>query len=327
MSIFKSEKYLNPKYDYLNKYVNIMFKGAWTPAKYEKLIKEQDIPYYNTRMSEENRETIKRCILAVSTVEDKVKMFWPLLSVDLPQTIISDVTSVFAQSETVHRRSYHSLVENLGIDLAEIKTHVQLQGRLDYLTKHLEKDPKIVGKKQVLKKLVLFTALTERISLFTQFYVLMSFSYRNKELNTVSALQQTTAKEELMHYMFGIDIANEIKSDHPELWDEYLHELIVKNISAAFDAELKLIDWFFEKGVPAHLSKEEVVNFLKYNFNEVCKDLKLSIGYKYNEELFEQRNKWFLEETLNTIEPDFFDGPVGGYSSEEVVVDINEFHF
>jgi len=327
MSIFKNTQYLNPKYDRFNKYVNIMFKGAWTPAKYEKLIKDQDVPYYFNQMGADARESIRRCILAVAGVEDRVKAFWAVIFLDLPQTIISDVSGVFSNSEVVHRRSYHSLVENLKIDLNELNTCPALSGRLAYLNKHLEKDPKITGRKQILKKVVLFTALVERISLFTQFYILMSFSFRNKELNTIAALQQTTAKEELVHYSFGLDLINEIKSEEPALWDEYLQELVVKSLSEAYKAELNLIDWFFEKGVPSHISKEEVVNFMNFNFNEVCKDLKIDLSYKVNQEMFKEKNQWFIVETKNTIEPDFFDNAVGGYSSEEVLVDVSTFKF
>jgi ribonucleoside-diphosphate reductase beta chain len=327
MSIFKNEIYLNPKYAYLDKYVNIMLKGAWTPAKYEKLIKEQDVPYYFNEMDLASREAVRRCILAVATVEDRVKAFWSLVFLDFPQTIISDISGVFANSEVVHRRSYHSLVENLKIDLKEIETQPALQGRIAYLNKHLEKDPKIIGKKHILKKIVLFTALVERISLFTQFYILMSFSAKKKELNTISALQQTTAKEEIIHYSLGLDLVNEIKSENPEIWDEYLQDLIKKNIKDAYSAELNLINWFFENGVPSHLSKDEVLNFLNFNFSEVAKDLKLGLNFDYDKEIFKTKNKWFLEETLNTIEPDFFDNAVGGYSSEDELVDIDNFKF
>lgn len=326
-SIFENLTYLDPKYAYLDKYVNIMFRGAWTPAKYEKLIKDQDIPYYFNQMDKPSKEMIRKCILAVATVEDKIKLFWPLIALDFPQTIIGDVAGTFFNSEVVHRRSYHSLVENLRMNLEEIKTYPALQGRLDYLNKHSEKDPRITGKRFILKKLVLFTALVERISLFTQFYILMSFSYRNKELNTIAALQQTTAKEEMIHYSFGLDLINQVKKESPEIWNEYLQELVEKNIQNAYFSELELIEWFFENGEPNHLSKEEVMNFLSYNFNEVCNDLDLSLSFPFDEDMFELQNKWFIEETTNTIEPDFFDNAVGGYSSEEVLTDIKDFKF
>jgi len=327
MSIFEAGKYLDPEYQFLDKYVGIMYRGFWTPAKYEKLIKEQDVPYYFNMMDKVDQEAIKRCILAVALVEDKVKTYWPSLHFDLPQTMISDIGGLFGMSETTHRRSYHSLLENLKIDPQEIHEHTAAKGRIAYLSKYLENDPKIIGKKRILKKLVLFTALVERVSLFTQFYILMSYAKANKGLKTISSLQQTTATEEVVHYSCGLDLINKIKSQHPAIWDEYLIELVEKNIKDAHKAELDLINWFFEHGVPSHLTKEEVVNFLNFNINEVCGDLGLSVRFDYDANLYETSNKWFMEKIVTAGEPDFFDCPAGGYASEDVDVDIENFNF
>ena len=38
MGIFDKGNYVEPKYSFLEKYIKIMYKGFWTPAKYEKLI-------------------------------------------------------------------------------------------------------------------------------------------------------------------------------------------------------------------------------------------------------------------------------------------------
>ncbi len=327
MSIFEAGRYLDPEYQTFDKYVGIMYRGFWTPAKYEKLIKEQDVPYYFNEMVVADQQAIRRCILCVAMVEDKVKVYWPSLHYDLPQTVISDVGALFGMSETTHRRSYHALAENLKIDPKEIHEHEATKGRMEYLSKYLEKDPKIIGKKRILKKLVLFTALVERVSLFTQFYILMSYAKANKGLKTISALQQTTATEEIVHYSFGIDVINKIKSESPQLWDDYLVELVSKNIEDAKDAEVKIIDWIFEKGVPSHLTKAEVLNVLYYNLNIVSRDLGLGISFPYDEELYERENKWFMEKISTAGEPDFFDCPAGGYASEDEDIDIDNFNF
>lgn len=322
MSIFIKEKHIEPKYEYLDKYVKIMYKGMWTPAKYEKSIKELDAPYYFNSTNKVDQEAIKRCIMAVSMVEDKVKTFWNTLCLDIPQTIVGDVGGLFGQSEVTHRRSYHSLAEALKIDTDEIYEHDVIKDRVAYLTKHIETDPKIIGKKRILKKLVLFVALIEKISLFTQFYILMSYAYKNKGLKTISSLQQSTATEENVHYKFGIDLINIIKEEHPSLWEEYLIEAIEKNIKDAYDAEIKLIDWIFENGMPDHISKVEVLNFMNYNFNIVVQDLGLNLTYNYDSEMYVKSNQWFTIKTTAPVEPDFFVTSPGGYSSDDAELDI-----
>lgn len=322
--IFKKEKHIDPQYQFLEKYIKVLYKGVWNPTKYEKLIKEVDVPHYNNQMSELDKALVKKCILAVAMVEDKVKTYWGTLSFDIPQTIIGDIGGLLSQAEVTHRRSYHSLAEELGIDPEEVYNYPAIKGRLKYLSKHLEKDSKIIGKKRVLKNLVLFTSLVEKGSLFTQFYILMSYAKANKGLKTISSLQQTTATEENVHYSFGIDIINIIKKEYPHLWGEYLIELIEKNIKAAYKAELELLDWFFEDGEPTHITKEEVINFLRYNFNIICRDLDLDIKFKYDEELYFKKNQWFTIKTKAPVEPDFFDNAVGGYSSEDDEEDLDE---
>ncbi len=326
-SIFKRDLHIDPEYNHLEKYVQIMYRGFWTPAKYEKLISEVDAPHFFNELGEVDQKCIERCILAVNLVEDKVKTYWSSLALDVPQTIIGDVGGLFGQSEVTHRRSYHALSEALKIDSNNVDEHKPLAGRVNYLSKYLDKDPKLRGNKKILKKLVLFTSLVERCSLFTQFYILMSYAKYNRGLKTISALQESTAIEEVTHYKFGIDVINIIKEQHPQLWDEYLTELITKNVMAAYQAELDLIDWFFEHGVPTHITKAEVVNFLNYNFNVVCSDLGLELDFDVDDKLFEEKNMWFKIKVFMTSEPDFFDNAVRGYASEDNDMEMETIKF
>jgi ribonucleoside-diphosphate reductase beta chain len=278
-------------------------------------------------MEKSDQETIKRCISAISVVEDKIKTYWSTLVLDLPQTIIGDVGGLFAQSEVTHRRSYHALAEALNVNVDEMLKEEVLKGRVEYLTKYVETDPKIIGKKRILKKLVLFTSLVERCSLFTQFYILMSYAKNNRGLKTISALQESTAIEEVTHYSFGVDVINLIKKQHPNMWDEYFVELVTDNIKVAYQSELNLIDWFFENGTPEHLTREEVVNFLNYNFNVVSKDLGLDLEFEVKEDLFNDKNSWFKAKVFMTTEPDFFDGAVSAYASDDEQTDVDNFNF
>jgi ribonucleoside-diphosphate reductase beta chain len=325
MGIFEKTLHNDPEYKHLEKYVHIMYRGFWTPAKYEKLIKEVDAPRFYNSMKELDKEAIKRCIMAVNLVEDKVKTYWSSLALDIPQVIVGDVGGLFGMSEVTHRRSYNALSEVLEVDTEALSEHKVLKGRVEYLGKYLEKDSTLKGNKKVLKKLVLFTSLVERCSLFTQFYILMSYAYNNQGLNSISALQESTAIEEIQHYSFGIDLINIIKRQYPQLWDDSMIKLVEKNIEEAYRAEVKLIDWFFEKGVPEHLSKEEVINFLNYNFNVVCGDLGLDINYPVDMSIFKEKNEWFKVKVFMTSEPDFFDSAVSGYASEEEDIDVNDF--
>lgn len=325
--ILEKRMYIDPQYDYLDRYCNIMYKSFWTPAKYLKLIQEQDAKQYVTEFGKVDQSVVKRCVLGIATVEDKVKMFWAVIGLDVPQTIVSDVGGLFTMSEVTHRKAYHELLNCLNIDTSEIENHDVLRNRINYLNKHNEKDDKVIGKKRILKKIVLFTSLVERVSLFTQFYILMSYGKRRNDLQTISALQKSTATEELVHYGFGIELINIIKSEYPALWDEYLIDLVSKNISDAYNVELNIINWIFEEGIPPHITKEEVINFLNFNFNTICKDLKLDLTFKFDEELYRTKNIWMMESIQAMPEPDFFNNSVGGYSSTDEIIDLTQIEF
>jgi ribonucleoside-diphosphate reductase beta chain len=326
MSIFENTTYLNPKYNYLDKYSTMMYRSFWTPAAYQSLIEEQDAPYYHNQMNSVDKEAIKRCLLSVATVEDRVKTFWMSLHNDLPQTIISDVGGLFGAQEVSHRKSYHHLLDVLEIKVSEIENHNALKNKIKYLTKYSETENKLKGKRGVLKRLALFTALTEKASLTPCFYILSSWANSKKGLETISSLQKSTAQEELfMHYTFGIDLINIIKEEDPTLWNEYLEEFILKNIKMAYNSELNLINWFFEKGVPEHLTKKEVVNFLNFNFNGICEDLKIDLKYDFDEDLYEEKNSWFMVRISSATNGDFFLNEGGNYANEEEEINMETF--
>lgn len=326
MSIFENTGYLNPKYETrFLRFVKASFKLIWTPSKYQKDIQERDAHEYKYSLDKVAQTCVKRCILAISVVEDKVKSFWGDIDKIFPQTIISDLAGLLSFQEVVHRISYHSLAEVIGISRDEIENHKVLLDRIKYLSKYLEEDPRIIGKKRKLKKLVLFTTLVERCSLFTQFYILMSFSKRKSQLKAISKLQISTATEEAFHYDFGLELINTVKEESPEVWSDYLKELVNKNIQMAYNTELKIIDWIFEEGVPDHITREEVVNILNYNFKKISDDLELDMDYSYDEKLYQEKNAWFFIATKSPITPDFFDGNAGGYSGEKEEINVENF--
>ena len=330
-TIFDGSKYENPKYDFLTAYRDVLYKAIWTPFKYKDGIKRKDVPFIETRTSEVDQKTIKRCITAVAVVEDKVKKFWGRLDDDLPQTIISDIAGVFGQSETTHRISYNALNKALKINVdEEIENNPILKDRIAYLHKYLKPVEGLNKERAMLRKLVLFTALVERASLFTQFYILMSYSKHSKGLETISALQKSTAIEEDVHYSTGLILSNQIKLEFPEAWDTKMLEDIRESVRFSYNVELNMIkNFFYEFGRPEHIADGEVENVLSYNFRRISKDFKLGIEDEFplNSAELEKRSLWFTEETKSSVNPDFFNTAVGGYSMIKTDIDVENDDF
>lgn len=324
MSIFIKEKHINPRYSHLQRYGDIMWRGFWTPAKYLKNILRMDVPYILNKMDKVSSIFVKRTIIASALVEDKVKTFWSFLVTDIPQTVVGEVGAIFGNSEVIHAQCYRFILQalNLTEEFDNVQHIACMRGRIEYLNKHLSKTntPK---EKQVLKKLMLFTALVEMVSLPSQFYMIMSFNKANKGLKSLYSLQSVTATEELYHYKFGLELINIIKSENKDLFDEELKLFVEENIAKAHKAELALLDWIFEEGCPDHISKFEVINFLNKNINQVCEDMGVDLRFEVDEDYYEEHNAWMMQ-ALKPTEPDFFDNPIGGYSSIEEEISEEE---
>lgn len=323
--ILEEGKYLDPRYAYLEPFAQKIFKGFWTPAKYERGVRE-DVRYVKTEMSEVDRSFISKSALCVAMIEDKVKMGWGGIGRRVPQTIVSDITQLISMQEVTHRRSYFSLNEEMGISPEDALKYEVLRDRLKYLNKHLEKDPRINGNKELLKDIILFSAMVEKCGLMNYFYFIMSYANANKGLKTMFDLQRTTAVEEEMHYEFGLALVKQIKEDYPDLWDEYIKEYVVKQVKVAHETELRIVDWLLEEGTPDHISKEEMVNFINYNFNQVCTDFELDLDIKFDEEKFQEKSSW-MKVSMYSSEPDFFSNKAGSYSFEEEFIDMDSFEF
>lgn len=317
--------YLDPRYNHFEHFVQKIYKGFWTPAKYERGVRE-DVKYVKAEMSNVDRSFISKSALCVAMIEDKVKMGWGIIGKRIPQTIVSDCTQLISMQEVTHRRSYFSLNNEMGISPEDALKYDVLRDRLKYLNKHLEKDHNINGHRELLKDIILFSALVEKCGLMNYFYFIMSYANANKGLKTMFDLQRSTAVEEELHYEFGLTLVKQIKEDYPDLWNNYLREYIGKQIATAHQTEMRIVDWLLEDGTPDHITKEEMINFINYNFNQVCKDFELDNIIEYDEGMYREKSSWMKVAMYNS-EPDFFSNKAGGYSFEEEFIDLDNFEY
>ena len=116
---------------------------------------------------------------------------------------------------------------------------------------------------------------------------------------------EATSKEEQIHGLFGIELINIIRDEHPEWFDDEMENKVYDACRQSYEAEEKVIDWIYEKGdldfMPKHIVKEFVKNRLNNSLE--------SVGY---ERIFEVDEKaveetdWFDDEVVATKHVDFF---------------------
>ena len=265
-----------------------------------------DIDDFKTKISDQEREVIKRSMLAIAQIEVNVKTFWADLYKRMPITEIGDVGMTFAESEVRHKDAYARLIRILGLE-EEFKHVVEIpaiKDRIAYLTKYLD-GTRSKDNKMYTKSVLLFSLFIEHVSLFSQFLIMMSFNKEKNLFKGISNVVEATSKEEEIHGNFGSELINIIKEENPEWFDEEFENLIDSACKKAYIAEVKILDWIFEKGELEFLTKETIKSFIQNRFNNSLQ----RIGMKpvFDVDFTEvEKSLWFDVEILSTKEGDFF---------------------
>jgi ribonucleoside-diphosphate reductase beta chain len=265
-----------------------------------------DIDDFKTKISDEEREVIKRSMLAIAQIEVNVKTFWADLYKRMPITEIGDVGMTFAESEVRHKDAYARLIRILGLE-EEFRHVVEIpaiKDRIAYLSKYLD-GTRSKDNKMYTKSVLLFSLFIEHVSLFSQFLIMMSFNKEKNLFKGISNVVEATSKEEEIHGNFGSELINIIKEENPDWFDEEFENLIDSACKKAYIAEIKILDWIFEKGELEFLTKETIKNFIQNRFNNSLQ----RIGMKpvFEVDFIEiEKTLWFDVEITSTKEGDFF---------------------
>jgi ribonucleoside-diphosphate reductase beta chain len=265
-----------------------------------------DINDYKIAVTEQEREVIKKTMLAIAQIEVSVKTFWADMYKRMPITEIGDVGMTFAESEVRHKDAYAKLLRILGLE-EEFTTVIEIpaiKDRINYLTKYLD-GTRSKDNKMYTKSVLLFSLFIEHVSLFSQFLIMMSFNKEKNILKGISNVVEATSKEENIHGNFGVEIINIIKQENPEWFDNDFKNLIYSACQKAYEAECKVLDWIFEKGELSFLSKETIQQFIQNRFNNSLLKIELDSIFTPDLKMLEQ-TQWFEVEITSTKEGDFF---------------------
>ena len=302
--IFRKRTNLKPyEYPELYEYVSSIRHSYWIHTEFNFT---SDINDFHVNVSPEERNAIKNAMLAIAQIEVAVKTFWGDIYKKMPKPEIGAVGFTFAESEVRHADAYSHLVEILGLnDQFESITEVPvIRERIKYLEKTLTL-ARTEENRQYMHAVMLFSLFIEHVSLFSQFLIIMSFNKHRNLFKGISNAVEATSKEEQIHGMFGIDVINIIKKEHPEWFDDHCKEMILKACEEAYEAESKVIDWIFESGELEFLPSTNVKEFVKHRFNNSLAAIGLPRIFEVSEALLEETD-WFDNEVIATKHVDFF---------------------
>lgn len=302
--IFAKRTNLKPyEYPDLYEYTNAIRHSYWVHTEFNYTSDVQD---FHVNVNEVERSAIKNAMLAIAQIEVSVKTFWGDIYKKMPKAEIGAVGATFAESEVRHTDAYAHLLEILGLndEFKNIKNIPVIQDRMDYLDKVSELS-RTGENREYFRSVMLFSLFVEHVSLFSQFLIIMSFNKHKNIFKGISNAVEATSKEENLHGMFGIDVINIIKDEHPEWFDDACKESIIAACHEAYEAESKIVDWIFEKGELDFMPAANVKEFIKYRFNNSLAAIGLPRTFEVSEALLEETD-WFDNEVIATKHVDFF---------------------
>lgn len=278
-------------------------KSFWVHSELDFTADVQDFHAY---LNENERQVIKKSLLAIAQIEVAVKSFWGDLYKHLPKPEFNGLGSTFAECEFRHSEAYSRLLSVLGYndDFEELLNVPVIQERIDYLSKALS-HTKSENPKEYVFSLILFSILIENVSLFSQFGIILSFTRFKGVMKNISNIIGWTSIDEQIHANAGIYIVNQIKQEFPQFFNDDTIEEIKHIVIDSIIVESKILDWIFEDGELETPSKADLLNFMKYRTDESLTKIGLGKIFDVSPKEY-QPMAWFEEEIFANSLDDFF---------------------
>jgi len=304
MDIFKKRQSFKPfEYPEVIDFVDAINHSYWIHTEYNYT---SDINDFHTRITQNEKEVIKKTLLAISQIEVSVKAFWGDLYKHFPKPEFNAVGATFAESEVRHSRAYAHLLEILGFndEFTQALEEPSIKGRVEYLSKYL-RNASSDDKELYTLTLALFSLFIENCSLFSQFLIIKSFNKEKNLFKGIDNVIQATQKEETIHALLGAWLINKVREEQPKWFNEDFYITIEKACKKAYNAEMKIIEWIFAEKELDFLSIQVIDEFIKDRFNKSLEMIGATPIFETNKDLL-KLTEWFNIENLSETHTDFF---------------------
>ncbi|MBO4234655.1 ribonucleotide-diphosphate reductase subunit beta [Riemerella anatipestifer] len=322
MGIF--EKRINYKpfeYPEVMQYIEAINKSFWVHSEVDFTADIQD---FHSQLEPHEKNAVKNALLAIAQIEVSVKTFWGNLYNHLPKPEFNGLGATFAECEFRHSEAYSRLLEVLGYnnEFLNVIENPAIRKRIDFLTDVLRSSNSSTPKEYV-SSLLLFSILIENVSLFSQFAIILSFTRFKGYMKNVSNIIAWTSVDEQIHANAGIYIINKIKEEQPELLQEEDIEAIHNIVRTSVELESEILDWIFEMGDLDHLSKKQLLSFMKYRIDDSLKRIGMASMFNITEEEYKPM-VWFEEEVFANSLDDFFAKRPVDYTKHDKSITAND---
>ena len=322
MGIFDKRISYKPfEYPEVLQFIEAINKSYWVHSEVDFTADVQD---FHSQLEPHEKNAIKHALLAIAQIEVNVKTFWGNLYHHLPKPELNGLGATFAECEFRHSEAYSRLLEVLGYndEFLNVVDIPAVKDRIDYLSKVL-KNANSQDPKSYVSSLLLFSILIENVSLFSQFAIILSFTRFKGYMKNVSNIIAWTSVDEQIHANGGIYLINKIREEQPDLSTDEDIESIYDLVDESIEMESNILDWIFELGEIQHVSKKNLLDFMKYRVDDSLKKIGMKTRYNVSPEDYKPM-VWFEEEVFANSMDDFFAKRPVDYTKHDKSITAND---
>ena len=311
MSLLNSPRVFKPmKYPEAFEHWDIHDKMVW---HYDEVPLADDVANFN-KADKQEKEFITQVMRLFTQNDIEVGHGYDVLLRIFKPTEVSMMLRGNADRENTHIAAYSLFTETLGFPdefYSEYLEDDQMKSKLDFVVdsqvKKLEDYEEFTEKQyiqDIMYMLAVYATLTEGVSLFAQFAMLLKYQTINK-YKGLGTIVEWSIKDEEQHVQSNSWLFRTFVSENVEYFDDVIKKRIYKATRELVQKECDLVDTLN----PPHMDNEEVKEYIRYIADQ---RLKL-IGFKANYEI--KTNPFnFMEELTGSTLTNFFEGKVTEYT-------------
>ena len=324
MSLLKASRTFKPMhYPQAFKYWEIHDKMVW---HYDEAPLAEDVGDF-AKADKKEKEFITQVMRLFTTNDIEVGHGYDVLLRIFKPTEVSMMLRGNADRESTHIAAYSLFTETLGFPdefYSEYLEDKQMSDKIAFIEssnvlKYEEYEADWVEKfrfdskeeyiskryrQDIMYMLAVYASLTEGVSLFAQFAMLLKYQTQNK-YKGLGTLVEWSIKDEEQHVVSNSWLFREFVKENADVFDDTIKKRIYSAARDIVRKECDLIDTLN----PPHMDKAEVKEYIKYITDQRLK----MIGFKPNYNI-EKNPLPFMEELTGTVLTNFFEGKVTEYS-------------
>ena len=324
MSLLKSPRVFKPMgYPKAYEYWEQHEKMHWL---HDEVPLADDVADFN-KADERERDFITQVMRLFTTNDVEVGHGYDVLLRIFKPTEVSMMLRGYAARESIHVAAYSLFTETLGFDdsfYSEYLKDKQMADKIDYIEKSqvhkyeeyerdyyesetiIEKEAYISYRyrQDIIFMLAVYATVTEGVSLFAQFAMLLKYQQLNK-YRGLATIVEWSIKDEETHVQGNSWLLRTFISENMDVFDDRIKQRVYQAVRDIVEKECNLVDELD----PPHLDKEMVKDYIKYIADQ---RLKL-IGFKANYGI-PTNPLPFMEDITGTVLTNFFEGKVTEYN-------------